>query len=298
MTEIYENYEVKEECTFKIGGQLKKAAFPSNLDDFIELIKSKDYDMVLGNCSNVLFSSDYIDKKIIFTKKLKDYEILNNTVKAQCGVRGPLLSKECANHSLSGFEFLIGFPGSIGGMVYMNASAHNQAISDTFEIAKVYDINADKTIYLTKKEMNFGYRKSILQTNHCILLEAEFNLKSGNKENIEELMQRNIEFRKQRHPSLSTGNAGSVFRNPQNDSAGRLLDLCGMRGTKEGGACVFENHANFILNKDNATSMDVINLMYKMYKKVKEKYTIELHPEIIYIGNTGTKEQKLWEEMK
>ncbi len=298
MTDIYENYEVKGECTFKIGGLLKKAAFPSNLDDFIELIKSKEYDMVLGNCSNVLFSSDYIDKKIIFTKKLKGYEIINNSVKAQCGVRGPLLSKECANRSLSGFEFLIGFPGSIGGMVYMNASAHNQAISDTFENAKVYDINADKTVFLTKEEMDFGYRKSILQTNNCILLEAEFNLKSGDKENIEELMKRNIEFRKQRHPSLSLGNAGSVFRNPQNDSAGRLLDLCGMRGIKEGGACVFENHANFILNKDNATSTDVINLMYKMYKKVKEKYTIELHPEIIYIGSTGTKEQKLWEEMK
>ncbi len=298
MTEIYENYEVKGECTFKIGGLLKKAAFPSSLDDFIELIKSKEYDMVLGNCSNVLFSSDYIDKKIIFTKKLKGYEIINNSVKAQCGVRGPLLSKECANRSLSGFEFLIGFPGSIGGMIYMNASAHNQSISDTFISANVYDVNSDKIFELKKDNMNFGYRKSILQNNNLILLNAEFHLKTENKEKIEELMKRNIEFRRQRHPSLSTGNAGSIFKNPQNDSAGRLLDLCGMRGAKEGGACVFENHANFILNKDHATSTDVINLMYKMYKKVKEKYTIELHPEIIYIGNTGTKEQKLWEEMK
>ena len=298
MTEIFENYEVKGECTFKIGGRLKKAAFPDNLSDFTELIKSKEYDMVLGNCSNVLFCSDFIDKKIIFTKKLKEYEIYNEKVTAQCGVKGPFLSKECANHSLSGFEFLIGFPGSIGGMIYMNASAHNQSISDTFISANVYDVNSDKIFELKKDNMNFGYRKSVLQNNHLIVLNAEFHLITENKEKIEELMKRNIEFRRQRHPSLSTGNAGSIFKNPQNDSAGRLLDLCGMRGEKEGGACIFENHANFILNKENATSSDVINLMYKMYTKVKDKYTIQLKPEIIYIGNQGTKEHQLWEQMK
>ena len=90
---------------------------------------------------------------------------------------------------------------------------------------------------------------------------------------------------------------GSIFKNPANDSAGRLLDLCNMKGQVEGGAMVFEKHANFIINKDNATSTDILKLMYRMHSKVKEKYTISLIPEIIYIGNKGTEEYKLWELM-
>ena len=110
-------------------------------------------------------------------------------------------------------------------------------------------------------------------------------------------MKRNIEFRKTRQPSLTYPNAGSIFKNPLNDSAGRLLDLCEMKGQTEGGAMVFDKHANFIINKDNASSKDVLKLMYRMYSKVKEKYTISLKPEIIYIGNKGTEEYKLWELM-
>ena len=110
-------------------------------------------------------------------------------------------------------------------------------------------------------------------------------------------MQRNIEFRKTRQPSMAYPNAGSVFKNPENDSAGRLLELCNMKGEAEGGAQVFQNHANFIINNNNATSIDILTLMYKMYSKVREKYTIELIPEIIYIGNEGTEEYKLWKIM-
>ena len=110
-------------------------------------------------------------------------------------------------------------------------------------------------------------------------------------------MQRNTDFRKERQPSLQYGNAGSTFKNPQNDSAGRLLDLCGLKGVSEGGAKVFDKHANFVINYNNATSSDVINLMYKMYLKVIEKYRISLIPEILYIGNEGTKEYKLWQIM-
>ncbi len=297
MTKIAENYDIKNDTTFKIGGRIKKAAFPDSVEDFIELLKSNEYDIVLGGCSNVLFSSNDIDKKIIFTKNLKNFSFNQNELYVECGAKGPYISKECANRSLSGFEFLIGFPGSFGGMVCMNASAHNQSISDTFKSARVFDKENNTIIELSKEEMNFSYRNSVIQNKNYIVIDVKFDLIPENSEKINEIMSRNIEFRRLRQPSLSTGNAGSIFKNPQNDSAGRLLDLCDMKSQKEGGAVVFDKHANFILNQNNATSSDVISLMYKMYTKVKEKYTIELHPEIIYIGNKETEEEKLWKKM-
>lgn len=297
MTEIYNNYNVKKHSTFKIGGNIKKAAFPNSIEELIELLKESEYDIVLGNCSNVLFSSDDINKNIIFTEKINEFSIEGNIVNVSCGTKGPLVSHECKKHSLTGFEFLIGFPGSFGGMICMNASAHNQTISDYFIKAHVYDLEKKQIACLNKKDMEFSYRHSKISEGKYIVLNATFELKKGSDKEINEIMNRNIEFRKQRQPSLAYGNAGSTFKNPENDSAGRLLDLCGMKGEQCGGAKVFEKHANFIVNYENASSMDVLTLMYTMYSKVREKYRIELKPEIKYIGNEGTKEYKLWKIM-
>ena len=297
MTEVFENYNIKNESSFRIGGTVKKAAFPSNSHEFIELLDSNEYDMILGNCSNVLFYSGNINKNIIFTKKHNLYKIEDNKIKVSSGTLGSVLSKECLKNNLSGFEFLIGFPGSFGGMIYMNASAHNQSISDCFISAKVYDLKAKETKLFSKEDMHFNYRYSELQKGSYIVLEADFELNKSDYEIIKTTMDKNTEFRKTKQPSLKYGNAGSIFKNPPNDSAGRLLDLCGFKGQKQGGAMVFENHANFIINYDNANSNDVISLMYKMYSKVKESYKIELRPEIKYIGNKETEEYKLWELM-
>lgn len=293
--QIIENYLIKNDSTFKIGGVVSKVALPDNSEELIELLMTEKYDMVLGNCSNVLFSSEKINKNIILTKNIKDFSINNNIVKVSCGTRGPVVAKECQKNGLTGFEFLIGFPGSFGGMIYMNASAHNQFISDCFINARVFDLNNKKLITLKKDEMEFGYRTSILNKKNYILIDAMFELKKGEQKFIDEIIERNITFRKNRQPSLTFGNAGSTFKNPENDSAGRLLDLCELKGEKCGDAMVFEKHANFIINTKNATSLDVLTLMYKMYSKVREKYRIMLEPEIKYIGDKGTQEYKLWE---
>ncbi len=295
--EIFENYDIKKESTFKIGGIIKKIAFPTSTDELVSLLKTHEYDCVLGNCSNILFSSDYIDKKIIITKNIREYSIDKNEIKVSSGTLGSEVSKECLKKNLTGFEFLIGFPGSFGGMIFMNASAHNQSIADNFIWAKVYDKETDEIKIFNKKEMDFNYRHTKLSDENYVLLEAMFKLSEGDYEKIKDTMDRNVEFRKTHQPSLKYGNAGSVFKNPPNDSAGRLLDLCEMKGQKEGGAMVYENHANFIINFNNATSLDVITLMYKMFSKVREKYTIVIKPEIKYIGNKGTEEYKLWEIM-
>ena len=291
--EIYNNYDIKNETTFRIGGTVDTVAFPETIEELISIIDS--YDIILGNCSNVLFSSEHVNKKIILTKKLDKFSIEGNRISVQCGTKGPVAAKIALENSLTGFEFLIGFPGSFGGMICMNASAHNQSIADTFVCARVYD-KEEKVIKTFEKDaMKFGYRNSIINSSRYIILDAVFELKKGNKEEIEELVNRNIEFRRNRQPSLKYGNAGSIFKNPQNDSAGRLLDLCNLKSQKEGGAMIFEKHANFIINFDNATSKDVLTLMNKMYSKVKEKYTIKLVPEIKYIGDIKTEEYGLWE---
>ena len=148
-------------------------------------------------------------------------------------------------------------------------------------------------VYKEKQEMGFDYRKSILQDGNYILLGAEFELKKAQKDEIDELLDRNLRFRKEIQPSLANPNAGSVFKNPENDSAGRLLDKAGVKEFSSEKVQVWAKHANFIINKDNATSEDILGLMSKMYLAVKEKYRIELTPEIIFIGDKSKKEEEL-----
>ena len=145
--------------------------------------------------------------------------------------------------------------------------------------------------------MDFGYRHSIIQNNKYVVLGAEFNLKKEPQEKIKELMERNLEFRKNIQPSLAHPNAGSVFKNPEHDSAGRLLDKAGVKGIEMPNVAVWEKHANFIVNKGNATSQDILELMLLMYNKVKETYTIELIPEIRYIGKMNKREEEICKEL-
>lgn len=295
--EPIENYELKKHTSFKIGGCAKRAFFPQSVEEFVQLLDTLKNPIVLGSCSNVLISSQGINEDVIITSKMNVFEVVNNTITAQCGVKVPMLAREAEQNNLSGFEFMIGFPGSVGGAVYMNASAHSQAISDTFKVGHVFDTESKKVVELNKDEMKFGYRSSILQEGRYILLDAKFELLPVNKEEISSIMNRNLEFRKGKQPSLAMPNAGSIFRNPPNDSAGRLLEKAGVKGLKEGGAQVWLGHANFIVNIENATSKDVSKLMNKMYNEVKDKYTIKLVPEVKYIGIKSKEEEELWDTM-
>lgn len=292
--QVKENFEIKNLTSYKIGGKVKRVYFPESQSEFVELLgKSDDY-IVLGSCSNVLFSSNGFDGDIILTTELKQYEIRGTTIFASSGVKGPFLAQKAAEAGLSGFEFMIGFPGSIGGNIYMNAGAHGQNISDNLVQCCLFDKLTKEVIYKTKEEMDFSYRHSILKDNKYVLIHAEFELKKSSQEEIVALMNRNLDFRKSIQPSLSYPNAGSVFKNPENDSAGRLLDKAGVKSFELPRAKVWDNHANFIINKGGATSEDILTLMVMMYNAVKSQYTIELIPEIIYVGDKNNKEEELW----
>ena len=291
--ECRENYDIKIHTTFKIGGIVNKVWFPKTQQELVYLLKELKNYILLGNCSNVLISSNGYNGDIILTTQMKHFEINGTRIIADCGVKGPLLSQKVCENSLSGFEFMIGFPGSIGGEIYMNASCHGQCISDNLIRCCLFDKEKKEVVYKEKSEMEFDYRKSILQKGRYILLGAEFELKKSNKDDIQALLDRNLGFRKDVQPSLANPNAGSVFKNPENDSAGRLLDKAGVKDFETETVKIWDKHANFIVNKGGASSEDVLEIMVKMFTAVKEKYRIELQPEIIFIGDKTKKEEEL-----
>ena len=286
------DYDIKKMTSFKIGGKIARMYFPESVEEFVE-IKEKEPDaFVAGNFSNILVSSDGYDGAVICTKKIDGIRIEGNTVFAGAGVRGTKLSKIALENGLSGLEFMIAFPGSVGGEVFMNAGAHGQTIADVLKSVKLYSPE-NGVITLTNQDMQFSYRTSICQKMPYSVLEAEFVLKPCTKDKIQEKMDENLSFRQNKQPSLTLPNCGSTFRNPEGDSAGRLLDEAGVKGLKIGGAHVWENHANFIINDGNATSLDILELMYEMCSRVKEKFNVELKPEVRYLGGKNETEVEL-----
>ncbi len=295
--EVKENYEIKNLTTFKVGGNVKQIYFPANQQEFVYLLKTIKNPLILGGGSNVIFSSQGYDGVVISTIKMSQIFVRGTKILVECGVKGPFASQTAYNSSLSGFEFMIGFPGTLGGNIFMNAGAHGQNISDTFTKACLYDLKTKEVVYFEKEQMKFGYRTSILQNGRYILLGAEFDLKKNSQEVIKELMDRNLEFRKNIQPSLATPNAGSVFKNPENDSAGRLLDKAGVKSFEINGVKVWKKHANFIVNTGDGTSEDILELIYRMYKQVKDTYTIELEPEVRFIGKRTKREEEICKQI-
>lgn len=276
---VENNFDIKKLTSFKIGGKIAKMIFPETVEEFVEALHEYPDAFVAGNLSNTLVSSDGYDGTVISTLGLNEIIIEGSKITAGAGVKGPKLSQTVAQKGLSGLEFMIGFPGSVGGEVYMNAGANGQCVADVLKSAKIY---CPENGLITLTDLEFGYRTSICQTKNYVVLEAEFELTP--REGVKEKMDENLAFRKSHQPSLALPNCGSIFKNPEGNSAGKLLDECGVKGLCVGGVKVWENHANFIVNYNDGTSQDVINLMREMQKRVKEKFDIELKPEIRFLG--------------
>lgn len=292
--EHIKNCNLKNYSTFKIGGQAKCVWFPQNTNEFITLLNNISNTIVLGSGSNTLFSTSFIDKDIIITTKMDKYEITDNILSVECGAKAAMIANKLAEQGLSGLEFLIGFPARFGGAIYQNAGAKGQTISDTFLSAQVYDVENKKIIELNKTDMQFDYRKSILSEKKYILLNAKFCLTKVDANIAQEKIKENINFRQQHQPMLNLPNIGSIFKNPDGYSAGKLIEDAGFKGIKIGGAKVWENHANFIINYDNATALDVLKLMYEIKQGILEKFDINLYSEINYISGNDEEENTLW----
>lgn len=286
------DFDIKKSTTMKIGGKIARFYTPETVDEFVQIMQKEPKAFIAGNLSNVIVSSFGYDGAVISTKKLNKIQVDGNKIIAGAGVRGTKLSKIALENGLSGMEFMIAFPGSIGGEVYMNAGAHGQEIASILKFAKIYSPQ-DGLLELSNKELEFGYRTSICHKKNYSVLEVEFELLSKSRDEIQLKIDENLSFRKTKQPDLTIPNCGSTFKNPTGDSAGRLLDAVGVKGLKVGGMKVWENHANFIVNDGEATSLDALQLMFEMYKRVKEKFNIELKPEIIFLGGNNEKEVEI-----
>lgn len=303
--ESYENFELKNFNTLKMSSVADVAYFVKNEAQLCSLFEKHEKLAILGAGSNVLLSSLGVREPVVITKKMSEISFRKNIVEVEAGASAQKLSVEAFKNSLGGFEFLIGLPATLGGAVAMNAGAHEQCISDFLISARVYDTKERKILNFTKEDFNFSYRNSIVKQNpqRYVVLSAKFELKKTDKSLIQEKMEKNTAFRKKVQPSLALPNLGSVFKNPtlpsgEKLSAGLLVDKCGLKGYRSGGAGVWENHGNFVINYDNCSSSDYTNVVYKMYDSVREKFDIELECEIVRLGEFSESEEEKWKIMK
>ena len=303
--EFYKNFQLQNFNTLKMFSIADIAFFPKSESEICSIFEMYDKAHVLGWGSNTLFSSLGVREPVIITKKMSEISFRKDVAEIQAGAAVQKLAVEAYNNSLSGFEFLIGIPASLGGAVAMNAGAHEQSISDTIISARVYDTIEKKVLTFSKDELAFSYRNSIVKHQYprYVVLSAKFQLKKISKDLIKKRMDENTEFRKRVQPSLVMPNLGSVFKNPvlpdgEKLSAGMLVDKCGLKGFHVGNAGVWENHGNFVINYHNCTSSDYTNVLKKMYDSVKEKFNIELECEIVRAGQFSEFEDEVWKQLK
>lgn len=286
--EMYEDVSLKKYNTYRLDVKCDYLVFPKDIDEVVKLIsflKENNYKyLVLGNGSNVIFKNKRYNGVVIKLSKLDKIELDGDKVVVGAGVSLSKLANMAINNSLSGLEFSVSIPGEIGASVSMNAGAYNESFSDVFVSAKVLTPKLE-IIELTNEDMDFSYRNSFIKKNKdYIVLEVVLKLKPGNKEEMNAVIEKRFEKRKATQP-LEYPSAGSVFRNPEGMYAGKLIEDANLKGYSIGGAMISDMHANFIVNKDNATGEDIINLINLAKDKLKENNNIDLYLEQVIIDN-------------
>lgn len=276
--DIKENVSFKTLTTYKTGGVCKYLISPFEVLALIELLKVLKKNnikfKIFGNGSNILASDKVYDGVIIRLDKFNKVKVDGDIVYAEAFVNLISLSLTCLNNNLTGFEWASGIPGTVGGACYMNAGAYLKSVSDVLISVTVLDEDYN-VLEIPLKDLEFGYRKSNLMDKGYIILGAKFKLSKGNYDDILNLITERRERRYKNQP-LNYPSAGSVFRNPDGDYAGRLIEECNLKGYVKGGAKISDMHANFIVNYNNATSSDVKDLIELAKLKVHEKFNIDL----------------------
>ena len=284
---IRENVKLSNYTTYKVGGIANFMIYPKNVDKLVLLIKKLNKEninyKVLGNGSNVIFSDKVYNGVIIKLDNFDYVKIDDTVITAGAGVSLVKLSYKALKEGLTGLEFASGIPASVGGAVFMNAGAYKSDMGYIVSEIKVLTPELEiKTLY--NKDLNYKYRTSFLKHNpNYICLEATIVLRHGDKKEIKELMETRRQKRLMTQP-LNYPSAGSVFRNPDGDFAGRLIEDCGLKGFKIGDAMVSEKHANFIVNAGKASASDVKNLIDYVHDKVKEEKNIDLKIEQEFVN--------------
>lgn len=286
-SQILLNEPMKYHTTFKIGGPADYLLLPSSVEQVVAVCRLvQKYELpltILGNGSNVLVLDKGIRGVVVkFAAQMAKLRLSGHKIYAGCGARLKEIAEFAAAHSLTGLEFAVGIPGSVGGAVFMNAGAYDGEISRV--VSAVTAVAPDGTVKrYSAQEVDFGYRSSIFQENHQIICEVEFALAQGDAAAIYEKMNDLTKRRESRQP-LELPSAGSTFKRPQGYFAGTLIEQTGLKGLQIGGAQVSTKHAGFVVNADEATAADVLELIGEVQRLVWEKHGVRLHPEVRTIG--------------
>lgn len=279
---------MKKHTTFRIGGPADYYVLPKTIEEVQQVVEAcKEAEIpyyVLGNGSNLLVSDKgYRGVIIQLYRNLNQIEVEGTKIRAQVGALLSQIAGEALRHCLTGFEFAAGIPGTLGGAVVMNAGAYGGEMKDVLQ--EVTALSKDGEIkVLSREELDLGYRTSVIGREGYIALEAVIALKEGKEETIRATMEDLRERRTTKQP-LEYPSAGSTFKRPEGYFAGKLIQDTGLRGFSVGGAQVSEKHCGFVINKDNATAQDVIELMKEVSDRVEAKFGVPLEPEVKKLGD-------------
>lgn len=272
----YNSYGIDSSCRY-----LVKVFSIQSLIELLNYLKENSIKYyVLGKGSNVILPDDEFSGVIISLEQLNNVSINGNIVESEAGIILGLLVKKVINNNLQGLESLALIPGTLGGALYGNAGVKDHTIYDFLETVTV--IRNGELLELKKEDIDISYRNTMFKKTKDIIVKARFKLEDGSKIEMEQTVKNDREKRMNSQP-LEYKNAGSVFKNPEGNYAGKLIEQLNLKGYKIGGAEVSLKHANFIINKDNATSEDIIKLIEFIKRQVLEKYDINLELEQIIV---------------
>lgn len=278
---------MKAHTTFRVGGPADYFVTPKTIEEVKAIIAlCKEADMpyyILGNGSNLLVGDKgYRGVMIQIYKEMAGIEVEGEVIKVQAGALLSRIGSVALEAELQGFEFAAGIPGTMGGAVVMNAGAYGGEMKDVLVDATVLTPEGE-VLVLKNEELELGYRTSVIAKKDYIVLAATVKLNKGNKEAIRERMDELKVQRVTKQP-LEYPSAGSTFKRPEGYFAGKLIQDAGLRGFQVGGAQVSEKHCGFVINKENATAADVVELMKQVAEKVQEEFSVTLEPEVKRIG--------------
>ena len=284
---IQKDEPMKKHTTFRIGGPADYFIMPSNEKELAETIRvCREFSIpiyIVGNGSNLLVSDKGYEGVIIqIYKQMNQVKVEGAQIHAQAGALLSMIAKRALDAELTGFEFAAGNPGTLGGACVMNAGAYGGEMKDVLKSVTVLTGKGEvKT--LAKEELELGYRTSVIAKKGYIVLEAVLELQKGEKEKIQAVMDDLKERRVTKQP-LEYPSAGSTYKRPEGYFAGKQIQAAGRRGFQVGGAQVSEKHCGFVINKDQATASDVMNLMNQVSDKVYEEFGVRLQPEVKRLG--------------
>lgn len=268
------------------GGDGEVVLFPDSIDQLQKIIayalKEKIEYTILGNASNVIIKDSGLQGFVIFTCRLKEVTVADNVIMAQCGAQLKQVSQIALAHNLTGLEFACGIPGSLGGGIFMNAGAYDGELKGVVTKVKTIDRSGLLREY-QGPAMEFGYRTSVFQKNGETIVECEITLEKGDHHQIANRVEQLTYLRKSKQP-LEYPSCGSVFRRPEGYYTGKLIQEAKLQGFQIGGAQISKKHAGFIVNVDNASATNYLELIEYIQRKIKQEKGVDLITEVKILG--------------